>query len=100
MRISDWSSDVRSSDLFQQQGDGGRGGDRAGVAAGADEVFEVAVEVAGVDARLDDDRVPHQPFEEGDVRFRPFDPALRQRLAQAGEGARADRKSTRLNSSH
>ena len=53
------------------------------------EAVEIAVQRAGVDGRADHGRVADQPFEERDVRFRTVDHALRQRVAQAGEGARA-----------
>ena len=52
----------------------------------ADELVEMAIQIAGIDRAFDHRRMPRKPFEEGDVRFRPFDLAGRERFAQAGEG--------------
>ena len=52
-------------------------------------LIEIAIQRAGVDGGVDDAGVTDQAFEEGDVRFRTIDRALRQRVAQAREGARA-----------
>ena len=82
---------VRAGRVFLRQQARGRGGEQqCRVAFNRGEEFvEVAVEVAGVDGRIDDGRMPDEAFEEGDVRLRPGDLACGQCIAQPGEGARA-----------
>src|SRR3546814_9286020 len=87
MRISDWSSDVCSSDLLQQ-----------------DMEFAVIGRHRG--------RIVHHPFGGGDIgvergkvvvggaQHRQFDRGETERHGRLEQLAEGDRKSTRLNSSH
>src|SRR3546814_8443351 len=105
MRISDWSSDVCSSDLVDDQHHrGGRGGDHLDRTAAAD--FDEAADglrrggdqpgiVAGEDGTvIGDETATCLDHPEGKIGF-----AESRRAAQQHGGA-GDRKSTRLNSSH
>src|SRR3546814_9381249 len=112
MRISDWSSDVCSSDLLQRQkpvdevdraGTDGAA-DRAGIAL--DRVVEA---VEGIGDRADDllaTGMPEPALIEGDGGRPPaiVRPLALGPIARGGDAAQRlhdrDRKSTRLNSSH
>src|SRR3546814_7064724 len=111
MRISDWSSDVCSSDLAEVLGDGRVVGARGGLVG---EVGAVAVGVAGVGAQVGlgvlrgggvGHAVPfvgssiaaHGAAESDGVDTPEVTPSAR---CTSPRGTRGDRKSTRLNSSH
>ncbi len=86
MRVGGAAERVRF--VVQQRGGGGGEQHAVGRRHVADQEFvEVPIEVAGVDAAFDHRRMPRQPFEEADVRFRADDLACRQRLAQTLQGA-------------
>src|SRR3546814_6085606 len=97
MRISDWSSDVCSSDLAVERAGGGRieGVDRQRRFARARDAGD-AGEGAERELRIDIPEVVGARALDGEVLARALAAAGRERhLAAAG-----DRKSTRLNSSH
>src|SRR3546814_9960157 len=98
MRISDWSSDVCSSDLFRPS----RLGEQRGKIGNSD----AALLLLGTDIDLDEARGPtpglvHPPRERGDERdaIDRMD-RIEQRHRLVGIVRMEDRKSTRLNSSH
>src|SRR3546814_9907487 len=99
MRISDWSSDVCSSDLEEQKD---RAEDRARdeKLGRADPEYEVAELPQAAERQLEPDREEQQDdpqlAEERDVLGRADRDMLQPRIVRS-EG---DRKSTRLNSSH
>src|SRR3546814_2306018 len=121
MRISDWSSDVCSSDLVVQAVDlGGVQFAEELVAAGAMPAFELAFALGGIGpaidelnaqahadtlqglgtvggAVIDDQFAAHAALEQGLLEH-ALD--VQRRLAQAEGAVGEDRKSTRLNSSH
>src|SRR3546814_6423416 len=99
MRISDWSSDVCSSDLAAEQ-QGGVDGREFGAAVAVagfhiEEMVEEALVAAGAAGLRPLRRVPEeaQGGERAIARLRPRHPAL---LDAVG----IDRKSTRMNSRH
>src|SRR3546814_8297331 len=98
MRISDWSSDVCSSDLVdlpRHALDPGRV-DAAPVRAGADVVEHQLVGAGIAIARRQRDDVAHVDVV---AEAHALDHAAGTHV-EAGDDAAADRKSTRLNSSH
>src|SRR3546814_8309787 len=97
MRISDWSSDVCSSDLVRAQADSRRIGEAIGIcghrlAKGREGLKLAAVERMGGFIRAGEmahKRFDHQPVEQAGCRL----------LRGKAQPVHPDRKSTRLNSS-
>ncbi len=89
MRIGGCARRLRRGVFFVQQPCGGcrdqRGRAFFGRFIRVQEFVEVPVEIAGVDLAGDDGRMPHETFEELDVRFRSDDVARRERFAHAHE---------------
>src|SRR3546814_2975775 len=103
MRISDWSSDVCSSDLVEAVGEAirravSRSGTRAKQAAAAVAGSAVITKVIPMPADLDDDDMESQVELEA-VNYIPY-PIEEVNLDFEVLGMMPDRKSTRLNSSH
>src|SRR3546814_2220530 len=93
MRISDWSSDVCSSDLAQHG------------EVGHDVVGAAALDPRGVDRerRASFRREPHRDLGRGDDRVAPvigIAPGMGASAVDDDREIAGDRKSTRLNSSH
>src|SRR3546814_3015605 len=91
MRISDWSSDVCSSDLQKRH-------DRPADDRGAHDARSLWRPVAEPFGREAEDRRKHQRIAEADQNQRPARQRARRHRRQ--DDQRKDRKSTRLNSSH
>src|SRR3546814_1131832 len=105
MRISDWSSDVCSSDLLEQAAEALAAGDSLGLAA----VEGVDLHDRAQDAAAHQDREQHVRAQVGVVAADEFaqgaEHVLMDKVADDLAGLRRggrsqDRKSTRLNSSH
>src|SRR3546814_4223561 len=105
MRISDWSSDVCSSDLFQeQQGlpvNGRAGPETLEALHAALELRRQRPRPADAGLEADDPRDPGHPAHALDRRIRGEVAKAESRIGKSwDESSERDRKSTRLNSSH
>src|SRR3546814_7464739 len=108
MRISDWSSDVCSSDLQLRQAEDPRAGSKAGGAGQSlGEVLELRPDDLPPRAGEQPARLPALRLSHAHRRPAPPRAAVRRRPVQgdrtaggAARSAEVDRKSTRLNSSH
>src|SRR3546814_2277693 len=102
MRISDWSSDVCSSDLLRfESSDGGnrcaRGGDQHPVTRQKRQAAEPPVDFIAQAVAIED--LADQCFQIVGIRF-GAETEIEDQLGIAGNDIAGDRKSTRLNSSH